>query len=233
VGYEGTDGLHTVFPTAKQPKRAAGAPRAKKGKKGKPPCKYGPRLPNGRCPTKPRATTTERTLAKVVGIKATSRGKLTVADRAERAVQGRLATYAAGAALAKGKDLARGARRTVVRLAGPGVKGTVPAGLRAIGKKSVTGAVGSLGFAGTLGLIALAGISSYAITTKILNVRRERRIARSESAALAADAYRFARNTAEAEQGSPLSAEQQKVLAASFKAQLAELGLSTTNLGGL
>jgi len=52
MGYGGVDGLHTVFPSAgasgSGKATSAGRPR-----RAKPPCKYGPRGPDGYCPKKP------------------------------------------------------------------------------------------------------------------------------------------------------------------------------------
>lgn len=56
---------------------------------------------------------------------------------------------------------------------------------------------------------------------------------RAAEAAAAADAYRMARVTAEAQQGAPLSAVQHQQLAKAFKDQLTALGLDSTNLKGL
>jgi len=241
--YDGTSGLYTVFPTKgglvtesyhqKTGKRAgksrrSGGRKPAKGKK----CRWGPRGEDGRCPTKPRATVGGKTLAKIGGIRATTRGRLSVVDRLIRKGEGRISSLAAGAALAKGRIATTALRRGVAKLAGPGVKGTLGAGIRAIARSPVSALVAK-GGARLLGVVALAGIASYAITTKIINVRKKRRLDRAALAAAAADAYRLARLEAASQQGAPLSAEQQRQLAAEFKSQLSDLGLSTTSLKGL
>jgi hypothetical protein len=243
--YDGTSGMKTVFPTVRLPgevdtpsprsRAAKKSPGRSKPRKAKRSCKYGPRGSDGLCPKKPRASIADRALAKIGGIKATTRGKQSVVTRLQRKAEGRVGSLFAGAALAKSQALKTGAQRTIARLAGPGVKGTVGAGLKAIARAPVSRIVssGAAGFAGTLGAVALAGIASYAITTKILNIRKKRRMDRAELAAAAADAYRAARLRAEEEKGAPLTRGEQLTLATEFKSQLEALGLSTTNLKGL
>lgn len=241
--YGGQDGWKTVFPTAGGKPAAAGGDgtkparkgRAKKAPKRKPACKYGPRGPDGLCPRKPRATVVGRALAKVGGIRATTRGRQSIATRLARKAEGRVSTVAATLALTKGRALTTAARRAATRLAGPGVKGSIPAAAKAILRSPVSkvASAGAAGFSATLGAVALAGIASFAITTYIINARKKRRMDRAELAAAAADAYRQARADAVAQKGAPLSGLEHQVLAAEFKRQLSDLGLDTANLKGL
>lgn len=168
----------------------------------------------------------DRALASAGGIKATSRGRQTVVERLERKAESRIGTLASAAAVAKSRSLVKAGRRTLQRIAGPGSGGTTAGAVKTILRSPVSKTVsaGAAGFAGTLGAVALAGIASYAITTKILNVAKARRLARAEQAALAADAYRAARVEAEAKAGRPLTAAEQRILAAEFKAALAAIG---------
>lgn len=168
----------------------------------------------------------DRALASAGGIKATTRGRQSVVTRLERKAESKLGTLVAGAAAAKSRSLLKAGRRTLQQVAGPRSGGTTVGALKTILRSPVSkvASAGAAGFAGTLGAVALAGIASYAITTKILNVAAARRASRSEQAALAADAYRAARVEAEAKAGRPLSAAEQRVLAAEFKAALAAIG---------
>jgi len=206
------------------PRRRVATTRPARGRRGRParkPCKYGPRGPDGLCPKKPRPTFGERVAAKTVGIRATSRGRATVATRIERALTSRATTAAAAYAISRGRTAKTGARRAIARLAGPGGKGTIAAGLAAIGRKGVTTLPKK--FVG--GAVIGAFITSYLTTTGLLKRWKSRRLEKQQLAAEAADAYRAARLGLAAEQGQPLSPEQHRLLADAFKTQLADIGV--------
>lgn len=235
--YNGVEGGYTVFPTAGKPPAARGGPKAAKARKSpkpKKPCKYGARV-NGRCPPKPRASVLGATAAKLGGIRTTTRGRQSIATRLTRKAEGRVSTIAATLAATKGRQAVTAARGALTRIAGPGVKGTIPAAAKAILKSPVSkvASAGAAGFSATLSAVALAGIASFAITTYIINARKKRRMDRAATAAAAADAYRAARLQAEAQKGAPLSTLEHQILAREFKQQLADIGLETTNLKGL
>jgi len=131
---------------------------ARPGGRKKAACKWGPRV-NGRCPPKPRAGAAEKTVAGLVGIRATTRGRQSVYVRAGRRLESRATTLAAGFALRGSKKGTLKLRRGLAKLAGPGVKGSIPAQLSAIAKRLAPKAAKLTG-------IGLAGAGAYALVRK-------------------------------------------------------------------
>lgn len=208
--YNGTDGLYTVFPkAAKPPAELRAAYRPKKEKK---PCMYGPRLRNGRCPTKPR-TPRARAAGITRGIYSAATGSKrgSSGDKIAGAVGGALGT--AGIRLLKQKIQVNAATKAGATLA-------------KIGPRAILRLAG--------GAVLAAGLVSYYLTKAILNNRAAKKATRQERAFLAARAYRDARLGAiEINGGRRLSGRDNEALSDAFKAQLEELGLSSTNLKGL
>ena len=196
-------GLYPSLPKAKAPK----APKAKK------PCKYGPRLSNGRCPTKPRKGTA------VYG-DATGDYRTSAQRKADAAKSRRVKASVERAAVGVVRELAKPASRAAL-----GEVAKLP-----VGDVLKAGKVG----AALLSTVALAGIAAYEITKYVITRRAATKEARAQQAYEIGLAYRMARKDAQKQQrGRALSADQQRALAAQFKAQLEELGLSTSNLKGL
>lgn len=222
MGYQGTDGFYTVFPTGKKPnssvpsgrasstrpapygRTAAGAIRSK-------PCAHGPSPARGNCPKKARTAAGQ------------AKQQIKAITRAAGAPKGggveTVLTAAGGAAAS---SLARTAKGTLRGAAGAKA---VEAVVSRIGPK----ALAAIGVSG----IGLVGLASYFITKRFLEGRAARRESRADEAFRISQAYRAARQSAEELNGGPLSLHQHTVLADAFKAQLAELGLSTDNLKGL
>lgn len=210
MSYDGASGLYTVFPKAKS---TGGAGRARKPKKAKPPCTFGPRLANGRCPTKPRGATADA--------RARARGIYqAIVPSSKRGGSGDLIAGAVGAKLFGAG--AQALRRRILTKVGTGAAARVAT----LG----TGAMLTL----SSGAILAAALGSYFITKRLIDNKAIARADRAEQAFLVAQSYRDAREAAvQLNGGTPLSARQQADLAREFKAQLAALGLSTTNLKGL
>lgn len=210
--YGGTEASATLFPTSALRK----APKAKRVKKPKPPCKYGPRTASGRCPKKPRNLAAALKQDRKAGADAFSRGS------------------SSGSLV--GATLEKAANKTTDRLAaqlGRKVSGAAAA-YSAARKAGKVGTSLGAASAGQLGAVALAGLASYYITTKVLQYFRQKKLDRAAAAAAAADAYRLARTDAVRQQrGKPLTATQHAQLAAAFKNELRKLGLDTSNLKGL
>lgn len=204
------------MPVTRSPRPATSAPAAKKsvaqrkaarstGPKAlptarpKPPCKYGPRGPDGYCPKKPTA----RGLAGPAGprpkppCKYGPRGpdgycpKKRRATRAEKAVSqqvGRAAT-AAGTAAAN-------AARTVIKTVGPGVI------VSTIAKAS---------------LVLGAGLAAYYLTSQLMKLRYK---TYDDLRYQAANAYRESRRAAAAQLGRGLTPQENAELARYFKARM-------------
>lgn len=192
---------------ARKPAKARSQPRKGSTRpKGKPACKYGPRGADGYCPKKPSRPKG----AKVASFKLPKRQSRTI---------GRLGSAVGGSIAA---STVRGAIRSA-----PLIKTLL---------KSPVGAIAGagIGTAATSALaVAAAGLLSYYVTSQIIAARKAKRMKRAEEAAIAADGYRQARLDLERQQGRPLTAAEQRILAFNFQQQLAALGLSTTDLGGL
>lgn len=210
--YGGTAAPETVYPTSALKR----APKAKRVKKPKAPCKYGPRTASGRCPKKPKNLAAALKRDREGGADAFTRGS----------ASGTLVGSALEKAAGKATDRIAGQLgRKVNRAAG------AYAAARTAGKAGT--AVGAAS-AGQLAAVALAGIASYYITSKVLQYFRQKKLDRAAAAAAAADAYRLARLDAVRQQrGRPLTAAQHAQLAAAFKSELRKLGLDTSNLKGL
>lgn len=182
------------------------------------PCAYGPRDPDGRCPPKPRAAPRAR------------------AARAERPcaygprVNGRCPPRPRTSLAQQRAN--RKTTQVFERIARSAVAPVLTAGVGLAGQP--VGALlkgGAKKAAGLLGVVALAGLASYYVTTKILEAHKKKRLDRNEAAAVAADAYRAARLEAQRQQGgAPLSSAQHRALADAFKQRMAEIGLDTSNL---
>lgn len=214
MGYEGTAGWTTVFPTAGKGTTSvrSGSRSTTRTKKPKPPCKWGPRLANGRCPLKPRTERAQasgyvRSLASsVAGTKRGSAG-----DR----IAGAVGATAGAAALRRLKSA------TMQKAGGAGAAEV----LARVGPKSLL----ALRFGG----VAAAGLLAYYVTKRIIENRAIAKATRAEKAFAISQAYREARVEAERLNRGPLTPRQHADFRDLFKAQLAELGLSTDNLKGL
>lgn len=176
----------------------------------KPRCKYGPRGADGYCPPKPKA-------ARAISARAAKPYKLPRSLSRSAGAVGR--TTAAAVVGATARAAIKGAPLIKQLLKTPVTK--------------IVGAVGARAAAGTAGAVLGAGLLSYYVTSKIIEARKRKRMKRAEEAGIAADGYREARRALEQQQGRPLNAEQQRILAYNFKQQLEALGLSTSDLGGL
>lgn len=189
--------------------KAPKAPRAKKPKK---PCTYGPRLSNGLCPKKPRTT------------RALATGMIKNITRAAGAPKGgpvEKISGAVGAALAV--STASALRRKVISST---AVGGAAAKLASIGPRAV--------LVLRVGSIAAAGLIAYYLTKAVLDARRAKKMSLQQQAAAAADAYRDARLAAVAMNGGkPISGRDQQALGNAFKAQLAELGLTSDTIGDI
>lgn len=127
---------------------------------------------------------------------------------------------AAALAVAGRKGLQRVAGQVISKVGGVPVRALLGAGTKAE-------------IAGTMGVIAMAGVLSYYITKYVLEAPDRKRATLQANAARAADAYRLARQKIASDQGRPLTATQQKQLGNLFKQKLQELGLSTNDLSKL
>lgn len=211
MGYQGTDGLITVFPTRglQTPAAGARAPRQKKAPKPKKPCVYGPRV-GGRCPKKPR--TPRGVISGITRNVATAAGASKGVSRALGTTLG-----AVGGAVAT-----RVARSALTRAGG----GAAAGALSTIGPRAALALGG--------GTILAAGLTAYFLTKYLIDSAHARRLTRADAASRAARAYRETRAEAvRLNGGKPLTGLQLQDLSDSFHAQLEALGLSTTELGGL
>jgi len=190
------------------------AKRAKKAKKAKRACKYGPRDADGYCPKKPsRFESGDVFDALEPPRRVTSRASAT---------RRRLTTGATKAAQQLVEGVVRSAANPATREA-----------VKAVGRLNVrdVAASGAAGY-GLLGGVALAGIAAYALTTYLVHRKPKKREEQLAAAAEAAQAYRAARVMAAESQGKPLTAAQQRVLAAEFKKKLAALGITNFSQKG-
>jgi hypothetical protein len=79
----------------------------------------------------------------------------------------------------------------------------------------------------------MAGLAAYYITRAVINRRAKTREERAENAYQIARAYRLMRADLKKRQGYKLTAEQLALAAQTFKTELAKIGLTTSDLGGL
>jgi len=218
-------------------------PQAARPRKAKPPCKYGPRLANGRCPTKPRASFAERVAGKSAGVRLTSRSKKSITTRALERLESQASSQIAGAvgvrALRKQLPKAKTATSSYIArqaeiATGAAASKSVAANLVKLARapviprvgKAAAGAVGvSAGASAALAIIAGAG--SYFATKFVLaklEERKDKKITAADVKFQAAMAYRRAREDAARQLGRPLTLDEHKVLAEAFKANLKKLG---------
>ena len=113
----------------------------------------------------------------------------------------------------------------------PGGSTDALAAIRAAAGK--VGATGALGAGATGVVLAAAGLLSYWITKKLLEIPERRRQERAAKAAAAADAFRESHREMAKKLGRPLTIGEAQSLGVAFKAELKKLGLSSTDLGGL
>jgi len=229
---------------AKAPSRAKAKGKAKKGK---PPCKYGPRGPDGLCPKKPPATFSDRVAAKATGVKLSSRSKKSVIERAREKAEGQAATELAGiigvqnikslvrpqVAAAKKATKSYIARQAEIATGGAASK-TVAGNLVKLAKAPVIPSLGKkaaamVGIAAptVAGIALVAGIGAYYATSKVmqaLEAKKDKKITQDDVKFQAALQYRKAREDAANRLGRELSAEEHKALADAFKANLKTFG---------
>jgi hypothetical protein len=202
-------------------RRAPKARRAKaKTTRQKPPCKYGERLKNGRCPKKLR--TLRGSLMRDINKGSTRSTAGFVKQRATHIVE----RAVVGGTLVAAKQLLdkwRTAREAAKAAGAAGLAVRLAAALR-LPVSALT--------AGQLGGVALAGFAAYWITSKIIEAPGLRRQERADQAFELGQAYRNARLEAADTQGQPLSAQQQATLAIEFRKGLTALGFSTSVLPG-
>jgi hypothetical protein len=140
-------------------------------------------------------------------------------------------------AVVAGKAVAAGAKTAIQQLRElaktPGATSKALSELRALAAKPVSSLGGAAAMFGTYGLAAAVGVLTYYLTSKILAIPAERRAMKSAKAAAAADAFRLAHQDLAAKLGRPLTIPEAKALSTQFRAELAKLGLSTTDLSGL
>ena len=95
------------------------------------------------------------------------------------------------------------------------------------------GTAAGVGGGTTAVLLAAAGMLSYWVTKKILEIPANRRADRAAKAAAAADAFKAAHRELAEKLKRPLTVSEAQGLGKAFKVELAKLGLSSTDLGGL
>ena len=95
------------------------------------------------------------------------------------------------------------------------------------------GTAAGVGGGTTAVILTAAGLLSYWLTKKLLEIPANRRAERAAKAAAAADAFKAAHREMEAKLKRPLTVSEAQQLGKAFKVELAKLGLSTTDLGGL
>lgn len=186
-----------------KPKRKK-SPKAPRAPKAKPPCKYGPRGADGRCPKKPRttATSTERAIAKAIGVKVPrASGRTTVAEKIAVAAGGRAA--------------ALGGRRLAGKLSGATLEAFLSGGVFSGGAAMV---------AARLSVVAAAGLAAYAATSAILNKIRDAKERKAQQRFELAQAYRQTRLDLAASAGRPLTAVEQSILSTKFKQAAHDIG---------
>jgi len=86
---------------------------------------------------------------------------------------------------------------------------------------------------GAIGLAIAAGLAAYGLTTYVINRLKEKKEGRAQLAYQASQAYRAARSDLAERQGQALSTAQLTQLSLAFKQKLGQLGLTSTDLGGL
>lgn len=178
-------------------------PAAKKAPKAKKACAYGPRMANGRCPPKPRSSSSSSVSAYL-----TKPGRR-APSKATRITN--IAGKAIGTALATGV-------------------GAVFKGARAAGGLRAALSGVQLGSASTITAAGAAGLAAYWLTSKLIAARVKGKQTLSQEAAYAADAYRQSRLDLQKTLGRPITALENSLLAKAFRDRLAEIGLSTTDM---
>lgn len=197
------------------------------------PCAYGDRLPDGKCPKKPKVARARKAkMPRLVAVPKTLKApQITRRNPLKVSTEGKLI---AGAVAYGGRGAARKALTTAGRalanLQGKTVGGTaaraaIRAGAGAAGARLATGML--------LGGAAMAGLLSYYITKGIIDYRRSTKEARAQNAFEMAKAYRRTRIDIETRQKRPMTPNQHQQLAAVFQAELAKLGLSSRDLSKL
>jgi hypothetical protein len=217
VSYDGVDGLYTVFPTAKRGK----APKAAKAKRGRKPRK--PRKP--RQPKTPKAPRFEDVVYLPDAPKPTKAAKERRETRVEARARRRLETKverAASTTLRKGAVKVLQSPRTAAAAAKLAQAGRYLAS--PVGKLATAGASTA---AGTLALVAGAGVASFLATSAILKRIADRKERAQQAAFVAAQQMRRTRLEAEKQLGRPLTAVELKKLAAAFdlKTLMSKAGL--------
>jgi hypothetical protein len=178
-------------------------PKKKKGGGSKRPCKYG-RGSDGYCNKKPSTTSWyDKNPPATKSDTSSSRPSSSAEKAAEKVTE-----KAVDKVISNGKTAA--ATGAIIKLL-----------------KTPVSQVG----ARALGATAIAGIAAFAVTHYILTKVAKTKAAKQQAAYEAGEAYKQARKLAQEANKGPLTAQQQAQLAAAFRAQLAKLGLSTTNLG--
>lgn len=189
-------------------------PAAAKSTKGKKPCKYGARI-DGYCPKKPSSYSGESSSGTTKKKPLTQKQKQT--NRDIKKLGDALGSTVGSA----GADLLKSAytNRAAVKEAAKAVA-KIPA------KDVVKAAAAGVGVAqATLGLIAVAGVASYFLTSYIINRAPKKRAEMNAAAAQAAAAYKAARDEVVRQQKKPLTAAQNQEISKVFKAELKEIGV--------
>lgn len=212
--YGDVGGAATIFPSSG--KRMLSA--SERPKKGKPPCKFGPRDDDGYCPKKPvssRSSSGKKPKAKrplKVGRTLPGYVKIT----AKNPLRAPTTTETIGGALA-----GRAFLPAIKRAAGPILKAAQGIGARAA-LKEAAGA--------TTGILGTAGLLAYELAKFGLGIRDRKKLDLQEQAFRASQAYRAYREKLAGDQGRPLTQTQLKQTASIFQSELLKLGLSTNDL---
>ena len=226
MGYQGTDGLYTVFPTGKRPTssgRSAPTKRSSGGSRPAPygrtasgsirskPCQWGPSPARGNCPKKART--------EVHQVKQDIRAIVRSSGGSKGGVLETTLTAAGGAAASSLGRTAKGALR------GAAGRKLTEAVVAKLGPKALI-AIGASG-------IGLVGLASYFITKSFLDGRAQRREDRAAEAHRLSQIYRKLRTEAAQLAGGRLDRIQHAILADAFQTALAEAGVDHRNLKGL
>lgn len=190
------------------PKKPAGARSTSKR-----PCKYGPRDAAGYCPKKPSSNSFAASVTRTIA-------RNTPQKRAERAIVSAVGRAGGNVAV----SLTEAAFDKKTRDAVKAIAGIPVSALAAMTKGARAGIVGA---------ILTAGALSYFATKYIIDKRASKKEQLQQTAANYAKAYRDARAAAADLKGAPLSAAELATHAATYKAALKSLGLSTSDLSKL
>lgn len=198
--------------------------RAPSAKRGKPPCKYGPRV-NGRCPKKP------------AGARASSGGrpckygprgadgycpKKPSSGRSSSGSTGPTAPAARRETPAQAQRRADDIAASAIDVATAAVP-LVPA-LRRLATSRVTRTgAGALTLGGVVGLAAAAGLAAFAGTTAILHRIRDAKERKAKEQFLAAQGYRVARADLEHRLGRAPTRPEHDLLAAVWRDKLPQV----------